>query len=126
MLRGNVEAAREHVARCAAWAESDDVQGRAIYAAVQAAVLLAERDSRHALETARSAIDDAMGGGLGVAHEAVRLAFPIAVEAAIDLGDIEEAERLVRDAGSTPTRRGPPVPPGTSHPRQSARRSRTR
>ena len=111
---------------CGAWAESDDVQDRAMYAAAEAAVSLAEGDSRHALETARGAIDEAMRGGLGVAHEAVRLAFPIALEAAIDARRPRGGRSARRDAGGAPTRRGPSVPPGAGHPRQGARRWRTR
>jgi class 3 adenylate cyclase/tetratricopeptide (TPR) repeat protein len=107
-IRGNVGAARQHLALCRAWAESDDVQDRANYAAGHAAVSLAGADSRHALETARRAIDEALGGGLGVAHEAVRLAFPIALEAAIDLGDLEEADRLAELLAAHPRGEVPP------------------
>ena len=50
---------------------------------------------------------EALSGGLGVAHEAVRLAFPIALDAAMELGDLEEADRLaellaVRPRGEVP------------------------
>ena len=48
------------------------------------------------------AIDEAFDGGLSVAHEAVRLAFPIALEASIDLGDSEEADRLANSLANTP------------------------
>ena len=91
-----------------------------MYAAAEAAVSLAEGESRRALETARRAIDEAISGGLGVAHEAVRLAFPTALEAAIDVGDLEEADRLVELLAARPRWRGPPVPPGAGHPRQGA------
>ena len=67
-----------------------------------------------------------MSGGLGVAHEAVRLAFPVALDAAINLGDVEEADRFVEMLAARPQRGGPPVPTGTSHSRQSTRRSGTR
>ena len=105
-LRGNVDAAREHFSKCGT--ESDDVQYRAGYSAAEAAASLAEGRSRHALETARHAIDEAVSGGLGVAHEAVRSAFPIALEAAIEIGDLDEADRL---AGLLETRPAGQVPP---------------
>jgi len=95
-LRGNVSAAREHVARCSAWVESDDIQSKAVYAAGEAAVSLAEGRSREALESARGAIEQAVDKGLGIAHEAVRVAFPLAVDAAIDTGDLAQAEMLAR------------------------------
>jgi len=106
-IRGNIQAARAHLSGLRDWAESDDVQNRTGYAAVEATVLVAEGSSRKALETARQAIDEAMTGGLGVAHEAVRFAFPIALEAAIGVGDLEEADRLTqlftnRPAGEVP------------------------
>ena len=54
------------------------------------------------------AIDEALSGGLGVAHEAVRLAFPVALEAAIDLGDLEEADRLTETLVARPPGEVPP------------------
>ena len=41
-LRGNVDAAREHLAVCELWAESDDVQDEDLAPGAEAAVLLAE------------------------------------------------------------------------------------
>ena len=108
VLRGNVEGARQYLSGCGAWAESDDVQDRAMHTAAEAAVSLAEGESRRALETARSAIDEAIGGGLGVGHDAVRLAFPTALEAAIDVGDLEEAGRLVELLAMCPRCAVPP------------------
>ncbi|HXY45273.1 MAG TPA: adenylate/guanylate cyclase domain-containing protein [Acidimicrobiales bacterium] len=106
-LRGRAEAARHYLLAASAWAESDEVQSKANYTATEAAVALAEGDRRHALETARRAIDEALLRGLAVAHEAIRLAFPVALEAALDVGDLEEVERLVdllatRPAGEVP------------------------
>jgi len=106
-LRGKVDAARAHLSACRAWAESDDVQDRAVYAAAEAAVSLANSESPHALETARRSIDEALTGGLPVAHEAVRLAFPIALEAALEASELEEADRLtellaMRSRGAVP------------------------
>ncbi len=49
-----------------------------------------------------------MGGALGVPHEAVRLAFPIAFEAAIDVGDLEEAARLTETLATRPRGEVPP------------------
>ena len=49
-----------------------------------------------------------MSGGLGVAHEAVRLAFPVALDAAINLGDVEEADRFVEMLAARPRGEVPP------------------
>ncbi len=106
-LRGNADSGRAFLSACLGWAGSDDVQQRANYADADAAVSLAAGDSRHALEAAQTAIDEAMAGGLAVAHEAVRISYPVAVEAALDLGDLTEADRLAeflanRPAGEVP------------------------
>ncbi len=107
-LRGNVAAARGHLSACRALGERDDVQSRVVYAAAEAAVFLAANEARQALESARRAIDEALDKGLGVAHEAVRLAFPIAVEAAIGQGDLGEAYRLAELLATHPRGEVPP------------------
>ncbi len=107
-LRGNIDAARGHISACGSWQDIDDVQYRAQYAAGEAAVSLNGGDSPHTLESARRAMDNAITGGLGVAHEAVRLAFPLAFEAALDIGDLEEADRLVELLATRPRGEVPP------------------
>jgi hypothetical protein len=54
---------------------------------------------------ARRCIDEL---GFYVAHEAVRLAFPLALEAAISLGDLDEAGRLTRVVAAHPRGDVPP------------------
>jgi len=105
-LRGNAEAARRHLSKCGA--ESDDVQYTGMYAAAEAAVLLAEGDNRRALVAAGRAIDGAAAGGLGVSHEAVRQAFPVALDAAVELGDLAEADRLAALLATRPRGEVPP------------------
>ena len=105
-LRGHVDAARRHVSMCGE--ESDDVQYRGMYAAAEAAVVLSGGDHRRALETARSAIELALEGGLGLAHEVVRDAFPIAIEAAVEIGDLEAGELLAESVAIRPPGEVPP------------------
>ena len=126
VLRGNVEAAREHVAAAVPGRRATTCRAGPSTRLRRRPSFSPKATAAQALDTARSAIDEAISGGIGVAHEAVRFAFPVAVEAAIDLGDAEEAESARRVAGDAPTGRGPTVPPGTGHPRQGARRRRTR
>ena len=54
------------------------------------------------------AIDDAIGGGIGIAHEAVRIAFPVALDAALELADLEGADRLTEALASRPRGEIPP------------------
>ena len=79
-----------------------------MFSSAEAAVFLAERRSRDALESARRAIEEALGGGLGLSHEVVRLAFPIALEAAIDVDDLDEAGRLADTLAIRPRGEVPP------------------
>ena len=107
-LRGNVETAQSLLSACGAWAAADDVQSRAAYAADEAAIAQAEHSSGPALDSARRAVDEIVSGGLGVHHEAVRLALPIALEVAIELGDLDEADRLAELLTSRPRGEVPP------------------
>jgi hypothetical protein len=107
-VRGNVVVAREHAALCRAWEASDDVQQRAMFAVCEASVALAEGSHQKALEFARRATEEAIKGGLGVASEAFRTAFPIVVETAIELGELGEADRLVAMLASRPRGEVPP------------------
>ena len=107
-LRGNLDEAREHLVANSGWGESDDLQQKSDFAAVEAAVSLVGGDHHRALEAARRAIDEAMRGGIGIAHEAVRIAFPVAIDAALDLRDLEEADRLVELLAARPRGEVPP------------------
>ena len=101
-LRGHVEGARQRLVGLENMTASDDPQIRAMHAAGKSEVALGEGDFRLALETALAAIDECFRGGLEVAHEAIRLAFPNAVDAAMAIRDFDQAERLVELLGSRP------------------------
>ena len=107
-IRGNCEATRQHLNACRAWAESDNVQYREMYASGEAAAFLVEGDSRRALETARRTIDEALSGGLAFADETIRYAFPTALEAAINVADLGEAEQLFELLAARPRGEVPP------------------
>jgi class 3 adenylate cyclase/tetratricopeptide (TPR) repeat protein len=108
VIRGNAARARELLGHSVVWKESDSVQDKAMFAAADAAVLLAAEDSRAALELALSAVDHAVNGGLAISHESIRLAFPTALEAAIDAGELDEANRLVEFVAARPRGDVPP------------------
>jgi len=107
-LRGDVDAARGFLAGFHAWTESDDVQDRSDYACAEAAVSFAGRDSSNALEAARRAIREATEGGLAVSHESVRIAFPVALDAALELGELGEVERMAGLLAARPRGEVPP------------------
>jgi len=107
-LRGETESARQHLARSGAAVESDDVQDRAGYASTESGIALAEGDFPLALEAAVRAIDGGLRDGLGLAHEAVRIGFPDAIDAAMAIPDLDELQRLVELLASRPPGEVPP------------------
>jgi class 3 adenylate cyclase/tetratricopeptide (TPR) repeat protein len=94
-LRGSITSARGHFAHCEPWRDSDDVQAQAMYWSGAAAVALGAGEYRVALEAATRAIDEALASGLPLAHEVVRLSLPDAIDAAVAIGDLEPADRLL-------------------------------
>jgi len=107
-LCGEIEAAREHLSLCSSWAESDEVQNKAGYAAAEGLIALASGDSRQGLEAARRALDEATGGRLAVAHGAIRDAYPVAVEAAVELGELDQVDSLITLLADRPQGEVPP------------------
>jgi class 3 adenylate cyclase/tetratricopeptide (TPR) repeat protein len=107
-LFGRVESAREHLGGAEQWAASDVLQDRIVFAAFKSGVELAEGDFQRALETASHALPESLGGEQAVVYEAVREAFPVAIDAAIAVKDLEEAERIVNLLSSRPPGEVPP------------------
>jgi len=107
-LCGRAGKARQHLDQAEAYAESDNVEYRAAYAAGESGVCLAEGNFRLALEAAVRAIDEFLGGRLEAANESVRLAFPDAIDAAMAVGDVDEADRLIGTFASRPPGEIPP------------------
>jgi class 3 adenylate cyclase/tetratricopeptide (TPR) repeat protein len=107
-LFGRVESAQEHLAACQVWNETDDIQDRASHSAVRAAVALARNNYQEALEAASRTVDEALGGSVQLAHEAVRQAFPDALDAALAIPELERADRLVELVAARPPGELPP------------------
>ncbi|HLN05086.1 MAG TPA: adenylate/guanylate cyclase domain-containing protein [Acidimicrobiales bacterium] len=107
-LGGRTESARLHLAHCVSWTESDNVQSRAIWSTGESGVAIGEANFRLALDSASRAIDESLRGGLEIAHEAIRLAFPDAIDAALGLSELDEAEKLVELLASRPPGEVPP------------------
>ncbi len=106
-LAGRVESAEEHLASSLSEA-SDDMQARAMTLATNAAVALSRHAHQAALDEASRAVHEALGGGVHVAHEAVRQAFPDALDAALAIPDLDRAERLVELLAARPLGVVPP------------------
>jgi class 3 adenylate cyclase/tetratricopeptide (TPR) repeat protein len=107
-LRGDVERARGHFESCGDMTARDDAQDRAMYATAESAVALAGGTFPSALGAALRAFDEFVSGGLPLAHESIRQSFPDAIDAALAMGDLKEAERLVELIASRPPGEIPP------------------
>jgi class 3 adenylate cyclase/tetratricopeptide (TPR) repeat protein len=107
-LRGRGTAAREHLASGHGMATSDDPQDRAIYAAGESIVAVAEQNFPLGLEAALRAIEEFRRGGIPLANESIRLSFPEGIDAALALGDLDQAEQLVELLEARPPGEVPP------------------
>ncbi len=84
-LRGDRDAAKARLARIAAWQRSEAAELRAVHTAATISVNLAGGRTREALEQGWSMLPGAINA-LGVAHDAVRHAWPATLEAATQSG----------------------------------------
>jgi tetratricopeptide (TPR) repeat protein len=91
--RGRLEEARQIVAAVAELECSADVQERAYYGVANAQILLAEGDRPGALRVAEAVF--AERESLGIAHDAIKESFALAVQAALELGRLDKADELL-------------------------------
>ena len=94
LLRGELDAARTCVERLAAWKHTEDAERRAMHSSMMVSILLAEDDPQAALERGEAMLGAAINT-LAPTNEAVRQAWPDAVQAALKLGRLEDVRRLV-------------------------------
>ncbi|MGH9293887.1 MAG: AAA family ATPase, partial [Acidimicrobiales bacterium] len=95
-MRGRTDKAREHLERATALESSSDPQLRAIFAMGRSIVELEEGDPRAALDAALRAIGDGLASS-GPAADTVRECIPIAVDAALALGEPGEVEPIIAE-----------------------------
>jgi class 3 adenylate cyclase/tetratricopeptide (TPR) repeat protein len=92
-LRGNTDELPPLVELVRSVADSEDPQDRATVAITDAVIAACAGDLRTAAKSAAEAI--AAGELVGTASEGVHWGWPIAADAALAAGDLEEAERLL-------------------------------
>jgi tetratricopeptide (TPR) repeat protein len=106
-LRGRLESARQHFGHVERPAETAELQSRVFYGFAASVLAFAKGDFRTALDEARQALA-APGSNQGLEGlAALRECLPVAIDAALALQAIEEAEKLVdvvaaRPPGATP------------------------
>jgi class 3 adenylate cyclase/tetratricopeptide (TPR) repeat protein len=96
VARGQVEEAAQVLGRYATFRDSADVQERIAYGTAASAILRARGKPAEALRLALAAFDDRAGVG-NVSHY-TKMSFLEAVEAALDLGELDQADRLLEAA----------------------------
>jgi len=97
VARGELEEAAKLMALFSSFEEAEDLQSRAVYAAVGALCRRAEGRAEEALPIAVAGFE--LTRELSLSTYAVREAFVEAVEAAFDLGDLETVEELLAIVG---------------------------
>lgn len=91
--RGELDEAKRVVEPLAALERSADVQERCYYGVAKAQILLAEGDRARALDVAESVF--AERNSMGVALDAVKESFAVAMLAALELNRLDKAEELI-------------------------------
>jgi class 3 adenylate cyclase/tetratricopeptide (TPR) repeat protein len=99
-LRGDTATAGRVLVELGSLRSSEDVQDRALVNTVEAFAAEARRDLRDALQQARCAL--AHAGALGMTHELLRWAWPLAVRTAAELGDATATEELLAQLDAHP------------------------
>ncbi len=106
-LRGEGDAANARLDRIAAWEHAEAAELRAVHAAVMICLALAEGRTADALERGWSMLPGTIAT-LGVAHDAVRHAWPDTLQAAIQSGHLERAQAVLSLLATRPKNDIPP------------------
>ncbi len=91
--RARLEEAKQMVDAVAEFERSADVQERCYYGVATAHIFLAEGHRTEALRVAQSVF--AERGSMGVAHDTVKESFALALQASLDLDQLDEADELL-------------------------------
>jgi class 3 adenylate cyclase/tetratricopeptide (TPR) repeat protein len=105
--RGDVPPAREHLGRMASWRNSEANEPRWTYAACAGAVALAGSDAIGALDLLSGTMGEIISVE-GVSSQATRIGFPVAVEAALIVGRLDQAAELLALLAGRPLGHVPP------------------
>ena len=103
--RGQLDEAEELMAMLAELETSDDIQERSQYRSGKARLHLGRGRPTEALSAAEEALSDR--DSIGISSEAIKEAFVAALEATLQLGDVEKAEELIAIIDALPPGRSP-------------------
>jgi tetratricopeptide (TPR) repeat protein len=106
-LRGQLEPARASLEQVSAWRDSDDAEGHGFHAALRIIVQFAEGELQAALTLGLETLPTTVAT-LGAAHEVIRFAWPHALDAALELGRLQDTRRLLALLDEQPPGHIPP------------------
>jgi tetratricopeptide (TPR) repeat protein len=106
-LRGEVDRAADHLAGLSDWLLASDVQARSLGQTAKGYLALAEGDLESALALCGTAAREVITA-LGLLMDAVRWGWPVAVDAALRLGRLDEAASLLELIAGRPPGHVPP------------------
>ncbi|HET6869004.1 MAG TPA: hypothetical protein VFH80_24040, partial [Solirubrobacteraceae bacterium] len=106
-FRGDIEAARDHLAAIAAWRTSQNNQLRWLYAACHAKVSVAAGEFADALDIVGREVEEIVEAE-GPSSIAIRIGFPAAIDAALALGRLDDVDHLLSVLAQRPAGHVPP------------------
>jgi class 3 adenylate cyclase/predicted ATPase len=106
-FRGDIEAARDHLARIVAWRASQNNQLRWLYAACHATIAVAAGEFADAIDSVAEVIEEIVQTD-GPSSQASRIGFPAAIDAALALGRLADADGLLSLLAEPPAGQVPP------------------
>ncbi len=106
-FRGDAQTAGVHLDGMSPWRHSEANEPRWTYTACQATIALAAGDPAAALNGLSGAMGNIIAAE-GVASQASRIGFPTAIEAALALGEVDQATALLRLLTEVPPGHVPP------------------
>ena len=107
-LRGRVDDVEAHAAAIRHWEDSEDNQDRSCFALVACTRAWARGDLEAALELGSAAVR-LSADALGLANDTTRTSFGVAVDSALRLGRLDEAESLLEVVAAHPPGHIPPL-----------------
>jgi class 3 adenylate cyclase/predicted ATPase len=106
-LRGDIEAARDHLARIVAWRASQNNQLRWFYATCHATIAVAAGEFADAVDLVAGGIEEIVQTD-GPSSQASRIGFPAAIDAALALGRLDDVDHLLSLLSERPAGQVPP------------------
>ncbi|MDE3133888.1 MAG: AAA family ATPase [Acidobacteriota bacterium] len=107
LARGRIVAARSHVAALDDWRDSQDPENVAMYTAIRAALDLAQQRPEDSLTALLPLLAPTIAR-LSAAHDTIRMGWPVALEAAVSAGRLDDTRTVLGLLSNRPRGLVPP------------------